>query len=666
VPVSLIGAFLLFPLFGFSVNTLSLFALVLAIGLVIDDAIVVVEAVEAQIEHGAAPAQATLAAMKLVSGPVVAIALILAAVFIPVGLSGGITGRLHQQFALTIATSVLISAFSALTLSPALSAKMLRPRRARRGPLAAFFRRFDRVYAWGSGHYVRGVDAVARRPWLGVVLLLASAAGAWLVAGLMRTGFLPEEDEGYFFIAITLPPASSLDRTDEVLRRVDAELADVPGIDTYVTVAGFSIVAGVSSPFQGTAFVRLKPWGERKSAQTRIEGILARVGKDLGGMPQARVLPTRPAPIPGLGTTGGVGLYVQDVSGTLSPPELEAAVQQFVGALRQRPEVGSAITTLQASVPQRRVVVDEARILQRGVPIQDVYATLSAFLGGQFVNQFTRFGRVWNVYVQAEAAYRMSADSLRLFAVRDGQGNMVPLSELVRIEDAVGPEFLNRFNLYRAGQVLVNPSPGNGTADVMRAVTEVAAQALPRTMAFEWSDLARQQANAPSAVPIFVLAIVIVFLVLAALYESWSLPFSVLLSTPIAVLGAFLGLVARGLAFDVYAQIGLVMLVGLAAKNAILIVEYARSEVQAGRDPRAAAVDATRIRLRPILMTSFAFILGCVPLWFASGAGAEARRILGTVVVTGMLLATLVAPLVVPALFVLVERVVAWRHRGAT
>jgi HAE1 family hydrophobic/amphiphilic exporter-1 len=654
VPVSLVGAFLLFPLFGFSINTLSLFALVLAIGLVIDDAIVVVEAVERRIEEGMAPPAATLAAMKLVQGPVVAIALILAAVFLPMGLSGGISGRLQQQFAITIAASVLISAFSALTLSPALSARLLRPRKARRR--GGFFARFNRAYGWFSDRYVGLAQRTVRRPWIAILVLALCVGGSYLLLQRTRSGFLPQEDTGYLFVSVTLPPAASLDRTDEALRQLEDALRDTPGVESYTTVAGYSIVAGVTSPFQGSVFVKLLPWEERKTAEARLEGVVAHLNRVIGGTPGVQGLATPPPPIQGVGTTGGVTVFLQDTSGTMTPQALEAAVNRFVAAARERPEVGTVVNTFRASVPQRRVVVDVERVLQRGVDLPSVYDTLSAFLGGEFVNQFGVFGRVWNVYLQAEGAFRTSPDDLRQFYVRDGQGNMVPLSALVTIDEAAGPDFLNRFDLYRAAQVIAVPSAGHGTGDVMAAVEATARETLPREMGFEYADIARQQQEAGSAAGLFGLSLVVVFLILAALYESWSLPVTVLLTTPVAVVGALAGLVARGLEFDVYAQVGLIMLIGLTAKNAILIVEYAQSEMGRGMTPGEAAVEATRERLRPILMTSFAFILGCVPLWVASGAGGGGRRILGTVVVAGMLLSTLVAPLLVPALFRVVER----------
>ncbi len=659
VPVSLVGAFAFFPFAGFSINTLSLFGLVLAIGLVVDDAIVVVEAVERKIEGGLSPHDATLAAMSEVAMPVIAVALILAAVFIPVAFAGGISGRLYQQFALTIAISVLLSAFNALTLSPALCAKWLEPRAHSRGPLARFFRLFERLFDRTTNVYLRVVRVAARRLLLCLLVLAAFVVATVLLGRQTKTGFVPAEDQGYMFANFSLPEAASLPRTEAAMRAIERVLERTPGIHGYTSVAGYNILAGASAPYYGLAFIALDPWDERDGPGEDLASIVAAVNDGISRIPELEGVATPPPGIPGLGTTGGFSLYLQDLSGNLSPKELAAQVERFVAALNDRPELRNVLTPFRASVPQKHALVDEARSQRQGLLVADVYGTLASFLGGRFINQFNRFGRTWNVYVQAEAAYRGSDEGIEHFYARNRDGEMVPLSTVVELEDSSGPQYMNRFNLFTAAYVIGSAAPGYSSGDAIAAVEEVAARVLPSSMSYEWTDLARQQVQAASVVPVFALALLAVFLILAALYESWSLPLAVLLGTPVAITGAFVGLVLRDLEFDVYGQIGLIMLVGLSAQNAILIVEYARAEHGRGVPIFDAAVDAARLRLRPIVMTSFAFILGCVPLWVASGAGAEARKILGTVVIVGMLFSTLVATLIVPALFVLVERVVS-------
>jgi HAE1 family hydrophobic/amphiphilic exporter-1 len=657
VPVSLVGAFAFFPLAGFSINTLSLFGLVLAIGLVVDDAIVVVEAVERKIEAGLSPHDATLAAMDEVANPVIAVALILAAVFIPVAFAGGITGRLYQQFALTIAISVLLSALNALTLSPALCAKWLKPRKKSRGLLARFFARFDRLFDRTTNGYLRVVHVTTRRLVLSLLVLAAFVVATFLLGRQTKTGFVPSEDQGYLFANFSLPEAASLERTKAAMRRVEDLLAHTPGVNGYTAVAGYNILAGASAPYYGLVFIALDPWDERGPGED-LASIVAHLNQGIGRIPELQGVATPPPGIPGLGSTGGLSLYLQDLSGDLSPQALAEQVQRFVAAANERPELRNVLSPYRAGVPQKRAIVDEARALRQRLPLEQVYGTLATMLGGRFVNQFTRFGRTWNVYMQAERRFRATDEGIQLMYVRSLDGGMSPLSTVVGLEDSFGPQFMNRFNLFSAAYVLGDAAEGYSSGQAIAALEAVAARVLPKTMSYEWTDLSRQQVEAASVVPVFALALVAVFLILAALYESWSLPYAVLLGTPIAMAGAFLGLVARDLEFDVYGQIGLIMLVGLSAKNAILIVEYARSEYARGVPLLDAALDAGRLRLRPIIMTSFAFILGCVPLWVASGAGAQARKILGTVVIVGMLLSTLVATLIVPALFVLVERVV--------
>ncbi|HSY50020.1 MAG TPA: multidrug efflux RND transporter permease subunit [Thermoanaerobaculia bacterium] len=657
VPVSLIGTFAVFPMLGFSINTLSLFGLVLAIGLVVDDAIVVVEAVEHHIEEGMAPRAATLQAMKEVSGPVVAIAMILSSVFLPVAFMGGIQGRLNKQFAVTIAVSVLISAFNALSLSPALSALLLRPRTASRGLLARFFGGFNRMFASATRGYVSVSSLLIRKAILAVAILLGFALMAGLTGKKVPTSFLPQEDYGSFYLNVQLPDASSLQRTDAVCRKVETILANTKGIRYYTTVAGFSLLSYVSASYNGFYFISLQPWHDREEGGLTADALVTRLNQRFKAeIPEATVFAFQPPAIPGLGAAGGFSLWLQDRSGG-TPQFLSDNVQKFVEATRKRPELQNVNSTYRAQVPQLYVDVDRDKALKQGVPVASIYDTLQTLLGGSFVNQFNRFGRQWRVFMQADAPTRLNPADVGRFYVRNNDGTMVPLSALTTVRSTSGPEYTQHFNLFRAAQVTGAAAPGYSSGQAMAALEDVAAKTLPREMGYEWSDLSYQEKRASgTSGRIFALSLVFVFLILAALYESWSLPLSVLLSVPVAIFGAFLGLLLRKYDFDVYGQIGLVVLIGLAAKNAILIVEFAKAEFERGGDLVNAALYGARLRLRPILMTSFAFILGCVPLWLASGAGAASRRILGTVVVSGMLTATLLGIFLIPVLYVIVER----------
>jgi HAE1 family hydrophobic/amphiphilic exporter-1 len=658
VPVSLIGTFAIFPILGFSINTLSLFGLILAIGLVVDDAIVVVEAVEHHIEHGLSPKDATLKAMEEVSGPVVGIALVLSAVFVPMAALGGIKGLLNQQFAITIAISVIISAFNALTLSPALSALLLRPRKKSKGPLAKFFALFNRFFEKVTGGYVSWSHILIRRWVLAILLLVGISVIAGGMGRSLPTSFIPEEDQGYAFLQIQLPDAASLQRTDAVMRKIDEMLAHMHGVQSFSGITGFSLLSNTSATYTGFYFLQLDPWEERKSEELSANGLMQSLNKKLRmEIPEAFAFAFGPPAIPGLGTAGGFTFMLQDRSGG-SVTQLSDTLDKLTQAARKRPELASLVSTFRPTVPQLFVDIDQDRVLKQGLQFGEVYQTLQAFLGGAYVNQFNRFGRQWKVYLQAEPEYRTSADKVNSFYVRTSKGEMTPLASLITVKRVSGPEYTNRFNLFRSIQINGTPAPGYSSGQAMAAMEQVSNEVLPAGFGYAWSDMSFQEKKAEGGqAMVFGMSIMFVFLILAAMYESWSLPFSVLLSVPVAVLGAYGGLLLRKFDNNVFAQIGLVMLIGLTAKNAILIVEFAILEHAKGKELVEAALEGARLRLRPILMTSFAFILGCVPLWTAKGAGAIGRKVLGSSVITGMGAATVLGVFFVPVLFVVVERI---------
>jgi HAE1 family hydrophobic/amphiphilic exporter-1 len=672
VPVSLIGTFMVFPLLGFSVNTLSLFGLVLAIGLVVDDAIVVVEAVEHHIEHGLSPKEASLKAMEEVSAPVIGIAVILSAVFVPTAFVPGITGRLYQQFAVTIAVSVIFSAFNALTLSPALSALLLRPKKESRGPLGKFFAWFNRVFTSATNHYVNWCRFFIHKLSFAVILLLGFTVLAGFSGSKLPASFLPDEDQGYVFVAQQLPDASSLQRTSAAAEKVEEILLKTSGIAHVTTVVGYSMLSGVQNTYSTFFWVTFKPWHERTAREEQYMDLLIHFNDVLGKLPEGVTVAFPPPAIPGVGASGGV-TYVLEDRGGREVEFLAAQTKKFMEAASKRPEIARIFTTSLPAVPQVFAKVDRDKVLTQGVQLKDVYGTLQTFMGGAFINYFNRFGRQWQVYTQAEGAYRTQAENLGQFYVRNLNGNMVPLSAVTSIQNTSGPEFTMRFNLHRASQINATAARGFSSEQAMRALEEVYAQTMPSGMGFDYMGMSFQEQKASQGVSpfaIFGLSLLFAFLILAALYESWTLPFSVLLSVPIAVFGAFATLLVRrmidlllfkqytglGLENNVYAQIGLVMLIGLAAKNAILIVEFAKAEYEKGRSLSDAALEGAKLRLRPILMTSFAFILGCVPLWRASGSGAVSRQVMGTAVIGGMLAASFIAIFVIPALFYMIER----------
>ncbi len=658
VPVSLVGTFAIFPLLGFSINTLSLFGMVLAIGLVVDDAIVVVEAVEHHIEKGLSPRDAAFKAMEQVSGPVIAIAIILAAVFVPTAFIPGITGQLYQQFAVTIAVSVIISAFNALTLSPALCALLLRPKVRETGPLQKFYDWFNRVFGRATDGYVSICGSAIRKSKTSLLLLLGVTILAGLAGKSIPTGFLPDEDQGFIFAAIQLPDAASLQRTSEVAAQAEEIIMQTPGVEYCSTVVGYSMLSQVSNTYSAFFFISLKEWKERKAPEEQYKAILASLTKNMGGLPGAIAFPFSPPAIMGIGTSGGVTFMLQDKAGK-DVAFLAENTQKFMEAARKRPELARITTTFLPSVPQLYVDVDRDKVLKQGVDINDVYKVLQSFMGSGFINYFNKFGRQWQTYIQAEGEYRTHIDNIGQFYVRNKEGKSVPLSALTSVRNITGPEFTTRFNLYRSVQINATAAQDFSSAQAMRALEEVFAETMPSEMGFAYSGMSFQEKKAQEGVSpmaIFAFSFFCVFLILAAQYESWSLPFSVLLATPVAIFGAFVGLLFGQFENNIYAQIGLVMLIGLAAKNAILIVEFAKMEYENGKALKEATLEGARLRLRPILMTSFAFILGCVPLATASGAGSISRQVMGYTVIFGMLAASFIAIFLIPVTFYVVEK----------
>lgn len=658
VPVSLIGTFIVFPLLGFSVNVLSLLGLVLAIGLVVDDAIVVVEAVMHHIEHGLSPKEATRKAMKEVAGPVVAIAIILAAVFVPVAMTGGITGRLYQQFAITIAISVAFSAFNALTLSPALASILLKPKKESKGLLQRFFDAFNRFFDRFTNGYTRTASFFARKLIITGLVLGGIVLATVLLGKKIPAGFVPEEDQGYFLIAVQLPDAASLQRTDAVTKKVEDILAKIPEVELTTVINGNNLLTNTVSPNSATFFISLKEWAHREKTAVQLTQEINAIC--MKSITEATVIAIGPPPIIGLGNGAGFSMYLQDLGGS-SPQYLAQQSQKFIAEASKRPEIGKVFTLYRANVPQKAIIVDKDKVQKLGMSLDAVNQTISTLMGSSFINNFNQFGRQYKTYLMADAGFRMRPEDLAQYYSRDKNGNMVPMSTLVTVKDTIGPQYTNHFNIYRSCELTGVPAPGYSSAQALAALEETAKAVLPADMSYSWSNISYQEKAAEGkGATVFAMALLFVFLILAAQYESWKLPFSVLLGTPWAVMGAFLGLFIAGIfslsyVNNIFAQIGLVMLIGLNAKNAILIVEFAKMKADAGEDVFNSAIDGAKLRFRPILMTSLAFILGVIPLLTAAGAGAEARKVMGMAVFSGMIAATIIGVLLIPAFFVMIE-----------
>ena len=656
IPVSLIGTFIFFPVLGFSVNTLSMFGLVLAIGIVVDDAIVVVEAVIHHLEHGMTPREATIKAMEEVSAPVIGIALILSAVFVPVALLGGLVGSMYKQFALTIAISVLLSAFNALSLTPALCAMLLKPPRPMRGPLGVFFRGFNKVFDVTTTGYVGVSRLLVRRSILTIGIVAAVAVGAGLFARVIPAGFIPDEDQGIIGVNVQLPPGASLERTSAVLKKVEEILAKTDGIESFQTIGGYGAVTSTYQPNYGSIFARLKPWEERKGEALHVKGIMAGLQRQFAAIPEAIIFPFNIPTLSGFGAASGFNFLLQDRSGSMTVEQLGEQARKFLAAGRQRPELGTLFTSFDPNYPQVKVDLDREKARTLGVPVNEVFQAMSAALGGAYVNDFNRFGRLYRVYVQADAVDRLKAEDIGRIYVRSKTTNeMIPLSTLVTIKNIAGTELTTRFNLQRSVEIQGAPARGYTSGQALAALEQVFAETMPKEMGFAYSSVSYQEKMAPPAAPTFIMAIVCVFLLLAAMYESWRLPWAVLLGSPLVALGAFFGVWLMGYDNNVYVQIGLVMLIGLAAKNAILIVEFAKAKHEEGASLEDSALESARLRFRPILMTAFAFILGVVPLMLASGAGAGAQNVMGTGVFWGMLIATGLGVFIIPGNFTFFE-----------
>lgn len=666
IPVSLIGAFIFFPMLGFTINVLSLLGLVLAIGIVVDDAIVVVEAVQVNISKGMTAKEATLDAMRKVTAPVIATTLVLIAVFIPVAGMAGITGRLYQQFAITIVVSVIVSSINALSLSPALASLLLKEPKPYKGALGWFFGKFNKWMGKSTEGYMKLTSIFTRKIKRGVIFILVLTVGMGVFGKLVPGGFIPEEDMGYFFINMQLPNASSLQRSDVVAKQVEDILGEYPEIGYLTNATGFSLLSGAMSTNTGFMFVSLVDWDERdKTVNQLMQEINAELAVKVKG---AQAVAFGPPAIPGLGNGSGFSIMLQDKGGNTADYLAENSAK-FMQAASARDEISNAFTTFQANVPQRYLDIDKAKALKLGVDLNDLYTTVGAFMGGAYVNDFTRFGRLYKTYIQAEHEYRVSEKDINSFFVRNKNGEMIPLATLATVEPISGPEYTNRFNLYRAVEVKGSPAPGYTSKQAMNALEEVAAEVLPADMGYQWNGMSYQEEKASGSLGvIMIFSLLFVFLILAAQYESWSLPMSILLGTPFAIFGALFALwlarfASASFENNIFAQVSFVMLIGMAAKNAILIVEFAKDEFDKGKSLFDAAIVAARSRFRPILMTAFSFILGILPLVVATGSGAEARKVMGMALLGGMVVATLLGVFFYPMLFVFIGKLAGYEKK---
>ena len=659
IPVSVVGAFAGMQLLGFSINTLTLFGLVLAIGIVVDDAIVVVENVERLMdEEGLSPRDATIKAMQQVSGALIAMVLVLCAVFVPVAFLGGLTGQLYRQFAVTIAVSVGISGFVALTLSPALCRLLLRPRDVR--PRLMVFRWFNFHFRRLTRGYTSIVQTLMTHAVVTIVLFAGLSLIAYRLLDRVPTGFLPTEDQGFFSAAVLLPDGASLDRTDVVLREVEAFLLDHPAVSNVISLLGQdSLSGGIVSSNAATLFVSLKPFDERPDTNLRVQAVIESVQDRFSDNRDGMVYAFHPPAVQGIGQRAGFQFELQDrSSGDIQ--DLVEVGDRFLEMAERQPELAGLTGSLRYRAPQLFVDVDRERAKVLGLDLATVYDTLQTYLGRLYINDFNMFGRVWRVYMQAQPAYRDEPSDLQNYYVRNSSGDMLPISSVVQTQFRTGPNLVERFNGFSTIQISGQPGPGYSTGEAMDVLEQVARETLPASFGYEWSGASFQERRAGSQAPLIILfGLIVIYLVLAAQYERWVMPVSVLLVVPFAILGALLAIFARGLPQDIYFQIGLLVLVGLSAKNAILIIEFCAALQREGMTPPKAAMEAARIRFRPILMTSLAFVAGVVPLVLAHGAGAAARHSIGTGVVGGMLASTILAPLFVPLFFVILEHVSA-------
>jgi len=666
IPVSLVGAFIFFPMLGFTINVLSLLGLVLAIGIVVDDAIVVVEAVQVNIAKGMNAKQATLDAMAKVTAPVIATTLVLIAVFIPVAGMAGITGILYQQFAITIVVSVIVSSVNALTLSPALCSILLKEPKPYGGPLGWFFGKFNKWMDKSTDSYMSMTNVVTRKIKRSVVFIVIMTIAAGIFGYLVPGGFIPEEDMGYFYVNIQLPDAASLQRTGVISNTIEEILLDYPEVEFVLNATGYSMLSGSMVPNNGFMFVTLRHWSEREiTVKEMIDKINFRLSQEIKG---AQVFAFGPPALPGLGNGSGFSIMLQDRGGN-TPEYLSQNALNFIKAANARPEIGKAFTTFQATVPQRFMDIDKEKALKLGINLNELYQTVGAFMGGSYVNDFTRFGRLYKTYIQAEPEYRVNEEQINNFFIQNNVGKMVPLATIATVKPIAGPDYTTRFNLYRAVEVTGGPAEGFTSTQARQALKEVADAELPDDMSYTWNAMSYQEEKASgSLMMILTFSLVFVFLILAAQYESWSLPFSILMGTPFAIFGALFALwvgrlISPTFENNIFAQVSFVMLIGMAAKNAILIVEFANDEFKKGLSLFDAAIKAARSRFRPILMTAFSFILGVFPLVVASGTGAEARKVMGVALLGGMSVATFLGVFLYPMLFVFIGKIAGYEKK---